>query len=134
MNSPCWQGRKGDLRPVAGVGPASARRPCRARSLSASQAPCGFGCQPAKVFLVILLPVAVDLPRVERQAGRHQPAGGQFLETFGQGIEPRMPIDLGALELEGRESRGPIDHMMRIVEVPVEGCNPPFGPQALVKL
>src|ERR1017187_4157680 len=134
MNSLCWQGRNGDLRPVAGVGPASARRQCPARSLSARQDRCGFGCQPAKILLIILLPIPVDLPRVERQARRHQSAGGQLLQTLRQGIESSMPIYLGTLELERSEARGPTDHMVCVVEVPVERCHRLFGPQAMVKL
>src|ERR1035437_10983279 len=45
-----------------------------------------------------------------------------------------MPVPLGALELEWRETRRAIDHVMRIVEVPVEGGDPLFGPQALVEV
>src|ERR1035441_7871398 len=98
---------------------------CRSTRTSAARA--RIGRQFPQIRLIPLLPVAVDLPGIEGQAGCHPPAGRHLLQTFRNSIKPCVPVKLGALELEGRKARGPEDHVMRIVKVPVPGGKPRFA-------
>ena len=90
--------------------------------------------QLTQIRLVRPLPVAVDLARVEGQACRDPFARGQFEEILRQRVEPGMTIHLRTLQLEGGEPGRSVNHMMRVVAIPIEGGNPPLSREAPIKL
>src|ERR1035441_9725899 len=115
----------GGHRAPACVSPTVSIVGCRSTRTSAARA--RTGRQFPQIRLIPLLPVAVDLPGIEGQAGCHPPASRHLLQTFRKGVERRVSVNLGPLELERPKTRGPEDHVMRIVKVPVPGGKPRFA-------